>query len=252
MTLHLPPQWYPAGAFHPERADTWLVCVSKSQWRSCPPSPRLRAPIENGVPVDSISPGVRKRDFAIALGRICPEKGFHLAMDAAVQAGLPLLLGGMVYSYREHVAYFRREIEPRLDGRRLRFLGLVGFARKRRLLAAARCLLAPSLAAETSSLVAMEALASGTPVIAFPSGALPEIIEDGKTGFLVSDVREMADAIRRADSIDPAACRRAAVERFSARRMADEYLALYMQLSAAPPAASNLHASPLTDTGQRI
>ena len=97
--------------------------------------------------------------------------------------GLPLLLGGKVYQYREHVAYFRREIEPRLDGRRLRFLGPVGFARKRRLLAAARCLLAPSLAPETSSLVAMEALACGTPVIAFPSGALRKSSNTARRGF---------------------------------------------------------------------
>jgi hypothetical protein len=105
-------------------------------------------------------------------------------------------------------------------------------ARKRRLLAAARCLVVPSLVAETSSLVAMEALASGTPVIAFRSGALPEIVEDGRTGFLVDGVAEMADAMRRASEIDPEACRRAARERFTAERMCGEYLALYERLAA--------------------
>jgi glycosyltransferase involved in cell wall biosynthesis len=174
-------------------------------------------------------------------------------MDAAAQAGLPLLLGGMVYPYREHEAYFRREIAPRLDGQRLRFLGPVGFARKRRLLAAARCLLAPSLAPETSSLVTMESLACGTPVIAFRSGALPEIVDHGKTGFLVNNVQEMAEAIGRADSIDPEACRRAAVERFSARRMASEYLTLYTQLLAAPlDAGRSRFPSPLAETGRSI
>ena len=119
---------------------------------------------------------------------------------------------------------------PRLDRRR-RYLGPVGFIRKRRLLAAARCLLVPSLVAETSSLVAMEAAACGTPVIAFRSGALPEVVEDGRTGFLVDDVDGMAEAIRRVDRIDPAACREAARRRFSNRRMAAAYLDRYQMLA---------------------
>jgi glycosyltransferase involved in cell wall biosynthesis len=108
----------------------------------------------------------------------------------------------------------------------------VGFARKRRLLSAARCLLVPSLAPETSSLVAMEALACGTPVVAFASGALAEIVEPGVTGFLAGSVDEMAEAIRRCGQIDPSACRRVARERFSLREMTDAYLSLYSRLGA--------------------
>jgi glycosyltransferase involved in cell wall biosynthesis len=103
--------------------------------------------------------------------------------------------------------------------------------RKRRLLSAARCLLLPSLAPETSSLVTMEALACGTPVIAFPAGALPEIVEHGRTGFIVEDEREMAEAIHAATRIDPDVCRAAARQRFSFARTVERYVALYRDLA---------------------
>ncbi len=225
-TLHLPPAWYPPEVFSLARPHTWLHPVSTSQQTQCPPCRTLLPAIPNGVPLEA--PAVRRRNFALALGRICPEKGFHIALDAAARAGVPLVLAGEVFPYPAHQAYYREEIVPRLRGRR--FPGRVPPARKRRLLAAARCLVVPSLAPETSSLVAMEALACGTPVVAFPSGALAEIVEHGRTGFLVNDEREMAEAIAAARSIDPCECRLAARSRFSAERMVSRYLALYRRL----------------------
>ncbi len=232
VTLHLPLTWYPEAIFREQRPDTWLQCVSASQQRGCPPSGSVLPYIENGVPLEQLRTTVRRRNFALALGRICPEKGFHIALEAAAEARSPLILAGQIFGYREHEDYFAREVAPRLDGRLRRFIGPVGLARKRRLLAAARCLLVPSLAPETSSLVAMEAMACGTPVIAYPAGALPEIIEHGRTGFLVNDAREMAAAIRQADRIDPEMCRETARARFSAERMIAQYLKLYHRLSA--------------------
>jgi len=232
VTLHLPPDWYPAGALSPSRPATWFNCVSRSEERSCPPGTRLLPAIGNGVPVEALG-AVRLacRGHALMLGRVCPEKGQHLALQAARAADVPLLLGGEVFPYPEHQAYFEHEVRPLLDSRR-RFLGPLGFVRKRRMLASARCVLVPSLAAETSSLVSMEALACGTPVIAFRSGALPEIVEHGRTGFLVDDVDGMAAAIARIPEIDRETCRRTAAERFSQRRMTDAYLALYRRLAA--------------------
>lgn len=231
VTLHLPPDWYPVQALHPTRPNTWLVCVSAAQQRVCPDGPALLDPIPNGVPVDRLARHRHaRRGFALMLGRICPEKGQDLALEAAHLAHVPLLLAGELFPYEWHRSYFTAKVAPRLDATR-RWLGPIGFARKRRLLSAARCLLAPSLAPETASLVAMEALACGTPVIAFPAGALAEVVEDGRTGFLVHTPEEMAAAIARAGEIDPEACRKSARARFTQRRMTDAYLRLYAQLA---------------------
>jgi glycosyltransferase involved in cell wall biosynthesis len=141
-----------------------------------------------------------------------------------------VLLAGQVFPYDGHERYFREQIVPRLDRQR-RFIGPLSFARKRRLLTAARCVLLPTLAPESSSLVAMEALACGTPVVAFPAGALPEIVEHGVTGFIVPDAEAMTDALGELDRIDPRECRAVAETRFGADRMHESYLALYRELA---------------------
>jgi glycosyltransferase involved in cell wall biosynthesis len=200
--------------------------------------------VENGVPVEWLARGHHaKRAFAFALGRICPEKGFHLALEAAALAGSPMLLAGDVFPYDAHQQYFSGSIAPRLDHLR-RFIGPVGFARKRRFLSAARCLLAPSLVEETSSLVAMEALSCGTPVLAFARGALADIVEPGRTGWLVRDASEMADAIGSAPSLDPELCRQTARRRFSLERMVAGYFQLYEQLSTSPASLPHSEGSP--------
>lgn len=229
-TLHLPPAWYPATALNPARADTWLHCVSQAQHESCPPGIPLLPLIENGIDVAAFAGRHAKRGYALMLGRICPEKGVHLALEAAHKAGIGLLVAGAVYPYAEHQRYFDEALTPLFDRHR-RFLGPVGFARKRRLLAGARCLLVPSLAPETSSLVAREALASGTPVIAFPNGALRDAVEPGRTGFLVEDADAMAEAIRMVDTLDPEICRAVARDRFPLDRMVAAYFDLYARLA---------------------
>jgi hypothetical protein len=227
VTLLLPLDWYPPEALIP-REGVHLHPVSTSQAVTAPPGARLGDPIENGVEIPTLR--ARKRRFAFALGRICPEKGFDDALDAARLASVPLLIAGTVFPYPSHEAHFRDAITPRLTWRR-RWIGPVEGARKQTLLAQAACVLIPAKARETSSLVAMEALAAGTPVIAYPSGALPEIVEHGRTGFLVDGVEAMARAIRRATEIDPETCRATARQRFSADRMVARYLARYAELA---------------------
>jgi glycosyltransferase involved in cell wall biosynthesis len=222
-TLHLPPDLYSDHIYRME--GIFLHCVSPVQHLRCPRSENLLAPIENGVEVPP-PVAIRRRNYALSLGRICPEKGYHLAMDAARLAGVPFFLGGEAFPYETHLRYLDQQIRPREDRLR-RWVGPLNRRRKLRALRGARCLLVPSTIAETSSLVTMEALACGTPVIAFRFGALPSLVDDGRTGFLVNSVEEMADAIQRADQIDPKACRAAARERFSVERMTHQYIDRY-------------------------
>ncbi len=231
VTLHMPLDWYAPGALASERPDVHLQPVSADQANRAPEGVILLDPIANGVDVERYRPTPTKDNYVLVLGRVAREKGFHDALDAARLAGVPLQVAGAVFPYPEHRRYFDDEVAPRLDETRI-WVGTVAGEAKRRLIAEARCMLIPSTAPETSSLVAMEALACGTPVIAYRSGALPDIVEDGVTGLIVEDVAGMAAAIGRIGAIDPAACRRAAVERFAVRRTTAAYLDLYHRLVA--------------------
>jgi glycosyltransferase involved in cell wall biosynthesis len=240
VSLHLPLSWYVAGALCSARYShsTTLVCVSNAQAQTAPREVQPLRVINNGVDLDVFHPTSARGDFVVALGRICPEKGLHLAIDAAKIAGVDLILAGSVYDYPEHRKYFEQMIRPRLN-HHAKFVGLVGGIRKAELLSGARCLLVPSQTSETSSLVAMEAFACGTPVIAWHNGALAEIVSHGRTGFLVNSVEQMADAIANVSSIDRAKCRSEAKKRFSSKAMADRYIQLYESV------ASQTHVSEL-------
>lgn len=249
VTLHLPPSWYPASLWSAS-PKYHFVCVSETQRQSCPEHMRERiVVIGNGVPLPERSTLRPARHYALLLSRICAEKNIHTALDAARFAGMPALVAGEVFPYEAHQRYFAEMVEPRLTrmgqehtarephepAAEARFLGPVTGAAKARLLSRASCLLLPSLAPETSSLVAMEALAAGVPVIAMASGAVSEAIEDGHTGFLISPepgtgvqaAQAMADAIGRLPSLDRQACRSVAEARFPLDRMLQAYAELY-------------------------
>lgn len=225
-TLHLPIDFYPPHVF--ERPATAMNFVSESQAKSYRFG-QVWPVIPNGIDISAYTQGGGADDYALVVARICPEKGIHYALEAAHRCGLRLLIAGPVHPYPAHLEYFESQVQPMLDEKRV-YLGPADLEMKRSLLQKAKCLIVPSTVAETSSLVSMEALASGTPVIAFQSGALPEIIRHRVTGFLVDSVQGIESALEQIDEIDRSVCRREAERCFSAETMVRNYVEHYRTL----------------------
>jgi glycosyltransferase involved in cell wall biosynthesis len=158
----------------------------------------------------------------IFLGRIHPDKGVHLAIEVAHLSGLPLLIAGII----QDQTYFHEQVEPHLDAK-IRYIGPVDAAGKNSLFARARALLHLNTIPERFGLVLAEANAAGVPVIAMDLGSCREVIEDGRTGFLVDSVSQAAQALERISEIDGRACRQRVQERFSIETMVEAYERVY-------------------------
>jgi glycosyltransferase involved in cell wall biosynthesis len=236
-TLHLPRSFYPAEVFSDVPPNVSFNCVSGSQARSFAGLESLASMVPNGIALDYFESvdGIAAdegRQGLLWLGRICEEKAPHLALDIAEGTQMPITIAGQVYPFSYHQQYFERAIAPRLRAiSNARFISAPPAELKRRLLREAQSLLITSLAKETSSLVAMEAAASGTPVVAFRKGALPEVVREGVTGFLVEDVSQAVSALQQVGNIRPAVCVQHARENFSAAKMADRYFQLYQRVT---------------------
>lgn len=228
-TLHLPRHFYSPQLFQCIPENVSFNCVSESQARSF--SDLNPVVVPNGILLDRFHPNFSLRKGLLSLGRICEEKGPHLALEIAASANEAIALAGQVYPFSYHQQYFDREVEPRLKRMpNATFISAPSAKQKQRLLREARVVLITSLVDETSSLVAMEAAASGAPVIAFRRGGLLEIVKDGVTGFLVDGVEEAIDALKRLEEIASVDCVTHARENFSSERMADKYRLLYEKI----------------------
>jgi glycosyltransferase involved in cell wall biosynthesis len=183
-----------------------LVGVSRAQLASAPSALAPFEVIPNPIDVSVWPLCERKQNYVLWVGRMTPEKGPHRAIAAALEAGVPLILAGVIQPGQQ--AFFEREVAPHIDDDRVRFVGEVGGAQKLSLFARARGLLMPIRWEEPFGMVMIEAMACGTPVIAFPEGAARELVADGTAGFLVDDERAMATAIGRLSTISPRDCRR--------------------------------------------
>lgn len=159
----------------------------------------------------------------VCFGRVHPDKGTHEAIAIARAAGRRLSLCGPVQDER----YFNERVAPHVDGEAVRYLGSVEPDRRAILLGEAACLLHPIAFEEPFGLSVVEAMVCGTPVVAYPRGSMPEIVEDGVTGAIADGVAEAVVAVERVATFDRAACRRAALRRFDVRRMVDSYLHVY-------------------------
>ena len=185
--------------------------------------------IYNAIPLKHFPVEERKENYLLFLGRITPVKGILESIQVARKSNIPLkIVAGMGPADRE---FYESEVESQIDGDFIKYIGSLNFTKKINYLKKARCLLFPILWEEPFGLVMIEALACGTPVVAFRRGSVPEIIQDGVNGFIVDNVDEMVEAVKKVAMISPAKCRESVEKLFSVERMIDEYEDLFNKIS---------------------
>jgi glycosyltransferase involved in cell wall biosynthesis len=225
------------GAFYARHGHkAALVGISRAQLEGAPADLRPLAVIPNPLAVEDWPLQKKKDDYLLWVGRMTADKGPHRAIEAARLAGRPLVLAGVVQPGQRD--FFEREVAPHVDGKAVRFVGEVAGARKRSLFSRASALLMPIRWEEPFGMVMIEALASGTPVIAFAEGAVPEVIVSGKTGFIVDDEAGMAAAVARLADISPADCRAWVVDHCDVDTVAAAYESAYRSVTLEPAVAA--------------
>ncbi len=210
-----------------EFKDMPLVSISNHQRRPLAWA-NWRATVYHGLPEDLYSPSPVPGKYLAFLGRISPEKRPDRAIEIAKRAGIPLKIAAKVDKADQE--YFNVKIKPLLSNPLVEFLGEVGDAEKNEFLAGALGLLFPIDWPEPFGLVMIEAMACGTPVVAYRRGSVPEVMVDGLSGFVVDDLDQAVKAVQKLEHVDRMACRQYFEERFSARRMARDYLSLYREM----------------------
>ncbi len=244
-TLHGPIRDIDCRAFYDHHGHkVSAVALSEDQAGEAPPGLVIDAVIPNPIDVGAWPLVSEKEDFLLWVGRMTAGKGPHRALEVACRCGADLVLAGPVQPGQEE--YFAAAVEPHLGRPGVSYVGEVGGRRKAELFGRARALLMPIRWPEPFGMVMVEALATGTPVIAFPEGAAPEIVEHGCNGFLVADEEEMAAAVGELDSIEARRCRESA-ERFDADRIACRYEEVYRRAASA-----RLRAAPAAPEREKI
>jgi glycosyltransferase involved in cell wall biosynthesis len=209
----------------------WYNTISNSMKMLLPPKERFAGTIYNAIDVASYPFNSGKRDgYLLFLSRMSPEKGPHLAIEVARRLGMPLVLAGNVNDVDQE--YFCTQVQPHLDGSLVRYVGEADYKGKRELLSRAYCLLAPITWPEPFGLFMVEAMACGTPVLAFNRGSAPEVVQHGVTGFVVDTLEEMVEAAHQVDRLDPRACRQYTECHFNVHRMVDDYEVAYRGIMA--------------------
>ncbi len=206
-----------------------VVSISDAQRRALPWL-NWRGTVHHGLPPDVYGPGDGGGGYLVFLGRICPDKRPDRAIEIAMKAGMPLVIAAKVD--KVDVDYFENVIRPMLDHPMVDYIGEVNEARKARLLGDARALLFPIDWPEPFGLVMIEAMARGTPVVAYRHGSVPEIIDEGVTGFVVDNETAAVCAVEAAAGLDRAVVRERFEERFSVKRMTEDYLAIYAAMAS--------------------
>ena len=208
-----------------------VISISNAQRRPVPQANWVTT-IHHGLPETLLTPKPAKQEYLAVLGRIAPEKGVDRAIKIAMHCGVPLKIAAKVD--RADQDYYDELIKPMIQNNPLvDFIGEIGDHEKSDFLSGALGLLLPIDWPEPFGLVMIEAMACGTPVVAFNRGSVPEIIDEGLTGFVVEDIISAAGVVKRLPQLDRAAIRKQFEKRFTARRMALDYLAAYRSLTEA-------------------
>jgi glycosyltransferase involved in cell wall biosynthesis len=216
-----------------------FVSISDNQ-RAALPEANWIGTVYHGLPLKLCEPSFERGSYLAFLGRLTPEKGPEAAIRIAQAVGMPLRIAAKVP--RGERRYFKERLEPQVDGKRILLTGEVNDESKREFLASATALLFPIDWPEPFGLVMIEAMACGTPVIAYKSGSVPEVIDEGITGFVVSNEEEAVLAIGRLQELDRRLVRAHFERRFSATRMAEEYVRHYKALGLTTEVASSQHS----------
>lgn len=236
FTLHFP---YPASQNRMDRhavfqkyKDLHFISISNSQ-RTGGEKLNWLATVYNGIDLAPYTLNLRPEPYFMWLGKFNPDKGVVEAIQAAKLAGVKLILVGKVDQLEEEdKIYYEKEVAPLINGEQVTYIGELGNPQKNRYLGGAMGFLNPIKWNEPFGLTMVESMACGTPVIAFAAGSAPEVIADAKTGFLVTNVAEMAARIKEIAKIDRQTCRTRVEERFSAQQMTNNYLTAYEKLLA--------------------
>jgi glycosyltransferase involved in cell wall biosynthesis len=208
--------------------DAPLVSISDAQRRPLPRG-NFIGTVHHGLPPNLLTPQPVPRDYLGFLGRICPEKSPDRAIRIARAAGMKLKIAAKID--RVDREYFETTIRPLIDGDQVEMIGEIGDAEKPAFLSGAKAMLLPIDWPEPFGLVMIEAMACGTPTIAFPAGSVPEVIDHGVTGYIVHDEIAAVAAVSRLDRLSSNAIRDRFETRFTARRMAEDYVALYRRMA---------------------
>ncbi|MFQ5472053.1 MAG: glycosyltransferase family 4 protein [Dehalococcoidia bacterium] len=212
-----------------KRYRGWYNAISRSALNLLPARERCAGVIYNGIDHESYTFNPNKRNGKLLfLSRMSREKGPHLAIALAKRTGRKLIMAGNVHSV--DAKYFKSEVEPYIDGYLIEYVGEANQSTKRQLLSEATCLVAPIIWPEPFGLFMVEAMASGTPVVALSRGSAPEVVNHGVSGFVVATPEEMCHAIERVHEIDPWDCREHVAQNFSVQTMASNYLAAYERI----------------------
>jgi len=236
-TLHGPKNLFWEPSFYSEEIFNSNFCaVSEFQKKSYSPIP-VNNVVYNGIPTEEFPFAKDKEDFMFMLSLMWREKGVHTAIDLSKRSGLPLVLAGKIRDDPNEMGgrnYFDSEIKPHIDGKQIRFVGELNDDEKKEFFKRAKVYLHPCSVDESFGMVLIEAMVCGTPVIAFNRGAIPEVVKNEKTGFVVDSLEEALKFIPKIDSISARDCRERVESMFDSKTMAKKYLSIYKKMLSDP------------------